>query len=261
MNIIPILATDKWVLYGFKGVVGNCYILEDHCLKATFLFDCGMPSDARFLLSRFQPEFPLQAIFCTHFHIDHTAGWSVLKTRFPECTLWFHKLALPVISGMKRLAMPSRRDCRDTLIPCMKESHYFPDIIDIWKSKLYGTPFRKGFPLDRINFFKTGSLLPSGFEVLHTPGHSADSVSFYEPESGILLCGDLMLGIRGKLAPIAYVENPVAQQQSIQDVSRLNPLTMMGPGHGRLYFNRNTPHYRRLTRSFSSGLPPVNIQN
>ncbi len=43
--------TDHRRIYRFRGTAGNIYIIEDHRKGATYLVDCGMPSDAKNLVT------------------------------------------------------------------------------------------------------------------------------------------------------------------------------------------------------------------
>lgn len=229
---MQIQLTNNRVLYGLKGVAGNIYILEDYNHKVSYMIDCGMISDGIKLIKSLKHFFPLQSIFCTHFHVDHISGWFSLKAVFNDCTIFFHEKARPFVFGEKRLPMPSVRDFFKVLFPCMKDSRYFPGKEDILS--FHGTPFRKGFPLERVNFFKTGDLLIPGVEILHTPGHRPESVSFFEQETGILICGDLILSVKGKLTANTFVENSVEQQESVSRIKKLSGLKAICPGHGNL---------------------------
>ncbi|HSS94982.1 MAG TPA: MBL fold metallo-hydrolase, partial [Candidatus Dormibacteraeota bacterium] len=64
---------------------------------------------------------------------------------------------------------------------------------------------------------------------LHTPGHSADHLSFWLDEDRVLFTGDLVLG-RGS-SMVTYPEGDVAQYlRSLERLQALNP-RMLFPGH------------------------------
>ncbi len=229
---MQIQLTNNRVLHGLKGAVSNIYILEDYNHKVSYLIDCGMFSDGETLIESLKYFLPLHSVFCTHFHVDHISGWFPLKTVFKDCTLWFHERAKPVVLGQKRLPMPSAKDFADVIFPCMRDARYFPGKKDILS--FYGTPFGRRFPSEGINFFKTGNQLLPGFEILHTPGHRPESVSFFEMEAGILICGDLILAINGKLLSNTFVENQIEQKESLLKIKKLNKFKAICPGHGNL---------------------------
>ena len=60
-------------LHHFRGKAGNLCILENQSDGATFLVDCGMPSDAPKLKQILKSMPPLKRVVCTHFHADHVA--------------------------------------------------------------------------------------------------------------------------------------------------------------------------------------------
>jgi glyoxylase-like metal-dependent hydrolase (beta-lactamase superfamily II) len=62
------------------------------------------------------------------------------------------------------------------------------------------------------------------FQVIHTPGHSPDHVSLFEPEQKWLFCGDLYLG--EKLNGFMQGEDIAAHLDSLKKVIRLGPQTL-----------------------------------
>jgi len=65
------------------------------------------------------------------------------------------------------------------------------------------------------------------FQVLHTPGHSDDSICLFCPATGALFSGDTSLNI---LSP--SVSYPRAFLSSLERISQL-PVKIIYPGHGR----------------------------
>jgi glyoxylase-like metal-dependent hydrolase (beta-lactamase superfamily II) len=224
--------TDHRRIYRFRGTAGNIYIIEDHRKGATYLVDCGMPSDARNLEASLQEFKPLTRIVCTHFHVDHVSGWIRLKNRYTDCKIWFHTAARPFVVGDARISFPSFAHIQEILIPCMKEAGYFPGFFDLVNGGLYGTPFKKGFHLDRIRFFANEPSVVPGFTTIHTPGHTPDSVSFFDSDSGILICGDLLVVIDGKLIRNTFATSKKDQEDSIKKIKKLDGLKYIFPGHG-----------------------------
>lgn len=224
--------TDDRVIHQFRGKAVNIYILEDRFQDATFLVDCGMPSEAKNLVEVLRDFAPLRKIVCTHFHVDHVSGWMGIKEKVKACKIGFHETARPFVVGNKRIPFPSWADYRDIIIPCMKEAGYFPGFIDLFNGGLYGTPLKNGFPLDRVVFFKEEPPVLPGFQTILTPGHRPDAVSFFDPDSGILICGDVMVVINGKLKINTFVENKRDQENSIQKIRKLEGLRYIFPGHG-----------------------------
>jgi glyoxylase-like metal-dependent hydrolase (beta-lactamase superfamily II) len=224
--------TDHRVIHQFRGTAGNIYIVEDRRKGVTCLVDCGMPSDAENLAASMQNFSPLKRIVCTHFHVDHVSGWICLKNRHTDCKIWFHEAARPFVAGDVRIPFPSFADIQEMLIPCMKEAGYFPGFFDLVNGGLYGTPFKKRFPLDHVIFFANEPSVMPGFKTIPTPGHTPDSVSFFDADSGILICGDLLMVIDGKLIINTFVASKKDQEASINKIKKLEGLKYIFPGHG-----------------------------
>jgi len=224
--------TGNRVIHLFRGNVSNIYIIEDHNKDSTFLIDCGMPSDAKALIKVLDPLPPLKRIVCTHFHVDHVSGWISLKRYKNDCEMLFHEAARPFVMGHRRIPLPSFNDYISILIPCMQDYGYIPGLRDVFAGGLYGTPFKKGFPLDRVKFFANQQTILPEFKAVHTPGHRPDSVSFFDPNSGILVTGDFLVVIGDKLINNTYLSNPKDQQSSISKILRLKTLRFIWPGHG-----------------------------
>ena len=216
----------------FRGKTSNIYIIEDSGEKASFLIDCGMPSDVENLVGALSPELPVKRIVCTHFHVDHVAGWATLKELWKDCSIFFHENALPYVTGEKRIPVPAFSDIQSTLIPCMKEYGYFLNFKDILSGALYGTPFKKGFPSGRTEYFRENSDVIPGFTSIHTPGHRPDSVSFLEPESGVFVSGDFLLVLGGNVLVNKYVSSKKDQDDSLRRIRKMKEIRYLYPGHG-----------------------------
>ncbi|MEX0427824.1 MBL fold metallo-hydrolase [Nocardioides sp. DS6] len=67
-------------------------------------------------------------------------------------------------------------------------------------------------------------------EVLHTPGHSADSVSFWLPRERSVLTGDTILGRRAS-ALFGSLADFLTSADRLRALSREEPVTLL-PGHG-----------------------------
>lgn len=75
-----------------------------------------------------------------------------------------------------------------------------------------------------------------GWQVIHTPGHSWDSVCYFHADSGSLISGDTLLGSRSKsrlVAPSVYA-NPLQMARTLRHLKALHPRAVY-PGHGRAF--------------------------
>jgi len=224
--------THDRVIHQYRGKTSNIYIIEDKKQNATFLIDCGMPSDSKALIDILHPLQPLKRIVCTHFHVDHVSGWINLRRVFKDCQIRMHEKAKPFVTGKKRIPYPSLADYIKILLPCMKEYCYVPGFRDLYQGGLYGTPFKKGFPLDRVEFFSSRQDVLPGFLTIHTPGHRPDSVSFFDQDSGILVSGDFIVVIKDKLVNNTFVASRKNQDNSINKIKNMQGIKHIYPGHG-----------------------------
>lgn len=220
------------ILHQYCGRASNQYILEDRAGEATFLIDCGMPSDASGLKHALKGMPPLKRVVCTHFHVDHVSGWIQLKRDFPFTEIWLHEKAEPLVKGRDVIPLPGFRAWKEVLFPCMRESGYLPGWADIFKGGLYGSPFKKGFPKDRVHFFTDSDNALPGFETLSTPGHRPDHVAYFNPESGALICGDFLLVIKGRMVPNSFLASRKDQNASLEKIRNTSGITSVWPGHG-----------------------------
>lgn len=223
---------DNRLIKQFRGKTSNIYIIEDYVQKASYLIDCGMPSDIENLLGALSDELPVKRIACTHFHVDHVSGWAILKEFWRDCSIFFHENARTYITGDKRIPIPALSDIQSTMIPCMKEYGYSLNFKDLFSGTLYGTPFKKGFPSERTEYFRENSDVIPGFTSIHTPGHRPDSVSFLEPESGIFVSGDFLLVLGGNVLINKYVSSKKDQDDSVSRIRKLKEIRYLYPGHG-----------------------------
>jgi len=86
--------------------------------------------------------------------------------------------------------------------------------------------------LDRASFAVSGSAVAPGVEVLHTPGHTGDSVSFVVSGDGTsaVLTGDTILG-RGS-SVVAHPDGDLADYlASLRALAEVGDITVL-PGHG-----------------------------
>lgn len=219
-------------LHQYRGSASNQYILENHAAGSSFLVDCGMPSDVKGLTHALNGMAPLKRVVCTHFHVDHVSGWIQLKKHFAAAELWLSKKAEPLVKGRQKIPMPDVRAWTEVLFPCMRESGYLPGLTDLFKGGLYATPFKQGFPEDRIHYFTGRDAVLPGFETLPTPGHRPDHMAFCDPQHGVLICGDALIVINGHIVPNRFLASPKDQAASLNSIRSTPGILSLWPGHG-----------------------------
>lgn len=181
----------------------NTYLLEQS--GELLLVDPGFAVETEFRTFR---EFleqnggTLTGIILTHAHIDHVMGVHRVRASFD----------IPVyLSDVDRYLWDNFGD----------------------QARMFGLsqpPF--GFqpePLPREGAFVFGKF---ELECLHTPGHSPDHLSFYEPQSGIVICGDALFRESVGRTDLYKGNMELLKRSITEKLFTLPDDTMAYPGHG-----------------------------
>ncbi|MFA5139607.1 MAG: MBL fold metallo-hydrolase [Elusimicrobiota bacterium] len=206
---------DKLHQFESGGFV-NSYLIESG--SDLTLVDTGHSRSAAALLHElkgngFSPK-DIGRIVLTHAHPDHAGGIGGLK-ELRHIRVYAHPKELPVLHGKARMPRPEGfsgallRFAGERLLPWPRTEAAF--------AIEPGTPVR-GIPQ---------------WQVLHTPGHTAGSVSLFNPVSQILICGDVLSNRGG--TPHAFWrgfnQDNAALRRSIEALSRLD-CDILCCGHG-----------------------------
>ena len=129
----------------------NCYILADEKTKAAAIIDPGENvPEIKELVKK--DNLDVRAIFLTHGHYDHVGGVAALRKKYKDIPVYLH----PEDAGKDTELMPTRA-------------------------------------LDPVTLWRDGDVVMVGelqVEVLHTPGHSAGSVTLRCQD--VLFTGDTL---------------------------------------------------------------------
>jgi len=156
----------------------------------------------------------IELIVNTHSHEDHVGANAALQSR-SGADILAHPLALPY------LADPRKR--------CL---HPYQRIV--WG---YAAPSTAG-PLG--DFVETDH---HTFRVIHTPGHSPDHVSLYDPDEGLLFSGDAYVGGRDRSLRQDY--NVWEIIASLKKLAALDVKTLF-PGSGTIRHNPRDDLNRKI---------------
>lgn len=183
-------------------VQANCYIVMNE-RKESLIVDPGGEGEKLVRKISTLGAKP-KAILLTHAHFDHIEAVDLIRERY-GIPVWIHE-----------------REANWLTDPMLNGSKKYIDLPDI--------SIRKADNL----FRKEGKLELEGFkfDLLHTPGHSPGSVSFYFPEDKIAIVGDTLF--QGGIGRTDLVQGD--SDQLMNSITRklltLSNDTIIYPGHG-----------------------------
>ncbi|MBN2467831.1 MAG: MBL fold metallo-hydrolase [Deltaproteobacteria bacterium] len=191
---------NKWIyFYRENGMLDcNTYLIKN---EKTMIVDVGLDKNLPLLLAALKEDgidlHEIDLVVNTHLHVDH--AWA--NTPFKEKSGALIELA-----------------------PVQKE--HYP--ISVRQTSRF-------FGLEPIEFDEDGLLNTSinlgteEVDIIHTPGHSPDSVCFYCKESKALICGDLIFDCNTGRSDLPG-GNGEQLRQSINKIAELD-IELLLPGH------------------------------
>ena len=171
------------------------------------LIDSGCAFSAPELME-FLRDKPLTHLFNTHTHEDHIGANGSLQRVHTDLAVLAHPLALAILEN-----------------PHLQRLQSYRRLMWGWPEVSNGKQVSDGEMFRTENF---------SFQVIYTPGHSADHICLYEPELGWLFSGDLFVGGRDRaLSADADIWAVIESLKKIADL----PLTRLFPGSARVREN------------------------
>jgi len=191
-----------------------------------------------------RPLEDIRFIAATHFHIDHIGGIGTLMRKCsPETRVLFHPFVKECLAGSRELS--PMKNWMTGLIPTVIAScKGIGKLSHITFETPAGVPLsitrNRGFlPYEAWIGYFDAKRLPRyqiGFgdwEVIVTPGHTEDSISFYNDTTRELICGDLIIGGKdgtGCLNRFCWDEALI--QEALKMLNEIICPRIIYPGHG-----------------------------
>jgi glyoxylase-like metal-dependent hydrolase (beta-lactamase superfamily II) len=190
--------------FTFNPFMTNCYVCHDQGEAVVVDASCATDEERREMLTVIEEyDLEVQHLLLTHAHVDHIFGCRFFEDHF-GMRFKAHEAAVPFIERAEEQATA------------------------------FGVEVDK--PSAPTTFLSEGDTISFGavtLEVLHTPGHSPDSISFVHRESNQALTGDVLF------------QNSIGRTQGLPETSRAQLMTSITdtllplgddvtiyPGHG-----------------------------
>ena len=201
------------------------------------LIDTGYPGGSSHFMKMLEknrtPPDEIKYVFLTHAHDDH-AGFLNEVLAETDAKVILHPKA---IERLKRGQNSFEGGCSSYLAWLFCQilalfghgEHRFPAIRDKYMDRL--------IPIDSEQF----KALNFPYEVLETPGHTADHISLLTEH--VMFCGDAaMNGFPSRRRTIIWIENLQQYKRSWEKIIRKNP-EMLYPAHGKPFRTKDLQKY------------------
>ena len=168
-------------VYVVPGVTANSYILVEPDPGGLTMIDTGLPYSEktilRYIASKGWSARDIKRILITHADLDHYGCLAALQKECGARTYASRVEAKAIAEGQS--SRPIDRNGDNTLQRLL---------IAFFSRIMKATPFQ----VDEI--LEEGQCLPvlGGLQVVETPGHSPNHLSFFAPSVRVLFCGDSM---------------------------------------------------------------------
>lgn len=184
------------------------------------LIDCGYPGSGQAIMDALchggHDPHAVREIVLTHGDVDHMGGVAALRAA-TGARVVAHELALRVVEGLEHRPWGPGW-----------QSQFLGHLVEVWcrHSMSYLDPDDESQPV------LDGEVLPSGWQVLHTPGHTPGHIALYRSDRDMLLTGDAVGQRRGRLvgARQVYANDPQQASASALRLARLQARVVC-PGH------------------------------
>lgn len=208
-------------LFTMPGV-GVSYVVRGDADRVAIV-DTGTSLTAEATLAGLQelgiPREAVCAIICTHVHMDHAGGSTLLVDALPNASIYIHSATAPLLVQPERLMSSTKFFSGETLWP--------------WQGTIKPVSPESLRPAEDLRLDLGRGIV---LQAIPTPGHAADHVCFWIEQTGTLLSGDTCgialphynVGLRPVTPPPGF--DLVAQRASYDRLAQL-PIAQILPTH------------------------------
>lgn len=222
-------------VYTFTGLmVGRVYLIEDG--DGLTLIDTGIAQAGPKILAQVgmlgRAPSDIKRILITHAHPDHAGSLPGLR-QATGAQIFASTEERPVIEGKIPIPRVPRHQLRG-----------MARLIHMPNARLPGTP------VDRV--VNGGDVLADvmgGLHVVATPGHAPGHIAFWQPEKGILFCGDAICRTPNLRLPYSFLTYDMDEnKRSIRRLAELDA-SIVCFGHGQPLTERAAQAIRAFART------------
>jgi hydroxyacylglutathione hydrolase len=207
--------------------------------ESIVVVDVPFPSDAKAILKFVHDVLQrnikeIKLVVLTHSHIDHANGVDYL-VEMTGAEVAAHVNSKDYLTGKSAIPIPSFPYILEFLYFLWSQGLPLPSLSDIFSMPWVGIPgIRKALKSKVTYWLIDGQELPYSpeWQVIHSPGHTSDSICLYNSIEKILVSGDTIINNKGvlKLNQLLVLDK-VALKESFKKLQRL-PVDYICPGWG-----------------------------
>ncbi len=205
-----------------KGKISNVYLINE---EKICIVDCGSPNDFKLIKNTIETELgrsmsDVDYILPTHSHVEHLGNAPKLKRKTGALVVLPYRRINPARGSFDSIGflkdMPAaiiaglRNNPALLLYPHLNFARVTADVVASDGMKMPGH---------------------QGWTVLHTPGHSPESVCLYQAETESLISGDTIITMDGKASLPYGIWSRPKMKDTIERLKKLGPKRLY-PGHG-----------------------------
>jgi glyoxylase-like metal-dependent hydrolase (beta-lactamase superfamily II) len=226
-----------------SGRVSPSYIIDG---ESIVVVDVCFPSDAKTILTFVRSTLgrdveDIKLIVLTHSHLDHVNGVDYLMDR-THTSLAAHTNAQQYLTGKRAIPLAKWHKLREFAGFMVKHSFPRPSIVDVFSMPWSGIPgIKKAIRAKVTHWLADGESLPGHpeWKVIHTPGHTDDSICLYSARHKSLMTGDTIINDKGHLMlnPLLTLDDQ-ALHESLKKLKQLQ-VDRIYPGLGAPVFGKD----------------------